>query len=158
MTLTDIILLIFLLGLGVGAAWLAFVEYRLRVNSQRLSLLLTGRGGADLEQALRDYVTRMDRTESETQQIKTRLMQLERFQPFHLQHVGVVRYNPFADKGGDQSFAIAILDAHADGLVMTGLHSRSDMRVYTKPVVGGQSTYALTAEELEAIARAMGKK
>ena len=71
------------------------------------------------------------------------------------QHVGIVRFNPFSDKGGDQSFAIAILDDHADGIVLSSMQSRTDNRVYGKPVVGGQSTYTLGNEEREAIARAM---
>ncbi len=82
-------------------------------------------------------------------------MQLEGRQPYLLQHIGVIRFNPFQDKGGDQSFVVAILDDHADGVVLTGLHSRVDSRVYAKPVVRGQSNYTLTGEEKEAIARAM---
>jgi hypothetical protein len=65
-----------------------------------------------------------------------------------------VRFNPFADKGSDQSFAVAFLDEHGDGVVFTGLHSRTDVRVYAKPIVGGASTYPLTNEESEAIHRA----
>ena len=72
-----------------------------------------------------------------------------------MQHVGVVRFNPFADKGGDQSFAMAILDDQANGAVISTIHSRVEVRVYAKPVIGGQSTYTLTAEEKDAIARAM---
>jgi hypothetical protein len=68
-----------------------------------------------------------------------------------------VRFNPFADKGGDQSFAVALLDDLGDGVVFTGLHSRTDVRVYCKPVVGGASTYPLTNEEAEAITRANSK-
>ncbi|HEX9075532.1 MAG TPA: DUF4446 family protein, partial [Anaerolineae bacterium] len=64
----------------------------------------------------------------------------------------------FPDKGGDQSFTVAILDDHADGVVLSGLHSRADSRVYAKPVVRGQSNYTLTGEEKDAIARAMGPR
>ncbi len=36
-----------------------------------------------------------------------------------IQRVGVVRYNPFADTGSNQSFVLDILDARGDGLVLS---------------------------------------
>jgi hypothetical protein len=100
----------------------------------------------------------MDRTDETIKQFNARTAAVERQVPFSVSHVGVVRFNPFADKGGDQSFAVAFLDDHSDGVVFTGLHSRSEVRVYAKPIVGGTSTYPLTDEESEAISRALTKK
>ncbi len=137
------------------AAWLGFLEYRYQTLARSFRLLMTGRGGADLEATLMDYVGRMARVEQIAGAVQERAMQLEGRQPYLLQHIGVIRFNPFQDKGGDQSFVVAILDDHADGVVLTGLHSRMDSRVYAKPVVRGQSNYTLTGEEKEAIARAM---
>ncbi|MFN8475888.1 MAG: DUF4446 family protein [Anaerolineae bacterium] len=71
-----------------------------------------------------------------------------------VQYVGVVRFNPYHDTGGDQSFAIAMLDDHSDGLVMTGMHSRNGVRLYAKPVARGRSTYPLSDEERRAIEQA----
>jgi hypothetical protein len=71
-----------------------------------------------------------------------------------VQGVGIVRFNPFGDTGGDQSFAIALLDAQGDGLVLTSLYGRAESRIYAKPVQGGQSPYPLTAEETQAIRQA----
>lgn len=149
-----LILLLFLFVLGLGG-WVAFIEYRYRQLAQAFRLLMTGRGGADLEATLIDFVARMDRVEQITHAVDERVAGVEVKLPYLIQHVGITRFNPFADKGGDQSFVVAILDAHADGVVLSALHSRVDVRVYGKPVVGGQSTYTLTAEEREAIARAM---
>ena len=147
-----IILIVFILILG---GWVAFLEYRYRQLASSFRLLMTGRGGADLEATLMDFVARMDRVEQMTEGMDSRVAGLEVKLPYLVQHVGIVRFNPFADKGGDQSFVMAILDDHADGAVLSALHSRIDVRVYAKPVVGGQSTYTLTSEEKEAIARAM---
>ncbi len=166
---TGFTLVEFLLFLVVGAVviWIATLEFRFLRLTRTLRLLFMGRSGADLEQVLRDYIQRMDgadenmktlnsRLDQTVSSLTNRMGQIEARAPTSLQHVGVVRYNPFEDKGGDQSFAIALLDDHANGLVMTGLHSRNDSRVYAKPVVGAKSTYPLTQEELEAIKRAMG--
>ena len=73
-----------------------------------------------------------------------------------LQNVGVVRFNPYHDTGGDYSFAVALLDAAGSGVVLTGLYHRDRCRVYAKPVAAWDSTYTLTDEEREAIEQARG--
>ncbi len=152
-----LIIVLFVLVVILGA-WVAFVEYRHQNLARSFRTLLTGRGGVDLEATLLDYVGRMDRVEQVAHGMEERAAMMETQYPYLLQHIGVVRFNPFPDKGGDQSFVVAILDGHADGVVLSGLHSRVDSRVYAKPVVGGQSTYTLTDEEKTAIARAMKPK
>ena len=71
-----------------------------------------------------------------------------------IQHVGVVRYNPFDDTGSNQSFALALLDAQGNGVVISSLHSRQQTRVYLKEIVGGRSEAQLSGEETEAVGRA----
>lgn len=73
-----------------------------------------------------------------------------------LQKVGVVRFNPFAGEGdgGDQSFAIAILDEKNNGFVISSLHARTETRVYTKPITDGSSSYHLSEEEAQAVKHA----
>ena len=68
-----------------------------------------------------------------------------------LQHIGLVRFNPFDDTGSDQSFAIALLDDQRDGVVLSSLHGRSNTRVFAKPVAGGTSPHHLSDEEAQAI-------
>jgi hypothetical protein len=74
-----------------------------------------------------------------------------------LQRVSLVRFNPFHDVGGDQSFSLAMLDDHGDGVVFTTLFSRDGCRTYAKPIQNGQSRYALSEEEREAIKQARGR-
>ena len=68
-----------------------------------------------------------------------------------LQHIGMVRFNPFDDTGSDQSFAIALLDDRRDGVVISSLHGRANTRVFAKPVTDGGSPHNLSDEESEAI-------
>jgi len=63
----------------------------------------------------------------------------------------VIRYNPFGDTGGDQSFSIALLDLKDNGIVISSLHSRSGTRIYAKPIISGQSSHNLTEEEKDVI-------
>ena len=74
-----------------------------------------------------------------------------------IQRVGVVRFNPFPDTGGNQSFVMAMLDARGDGVVLSSLHSRGGTRVYLKQVTTGRAEIALSQEEIQAIGRALGR-
>ena len=68
--------------------------------------------------------------------------------------VGLVRFNPFEETGGNQSFALALLDAEGDGWVLSSLHARSGTRVYAKSIAKGRSEAALSEEETAAIRQA----
>jgi hypothetical protein len=72
------------------------------------------------------------------------------------QRIGLVRFNAYHDTGGEYSFALALLGANGDGVVMSGLYHRERCRVYAKAVSGWESPHSLTEEEQEAIARARG--
>jgi len=69
--------------------------------------------------------------------------------------VGLVRFNPFEDTGGNQSFALALTDATGNGFVVSSLHTRTGTRVYAKAIADGRSDGALSEEETEALRRAM---
>ena len=73
---------------------------------------------------------------------------------FSVQKIGMVRFNPFSEVGGDQSFSIALLDGKDDGLVMTSFYTKEGNRVYGKPIKNGKSQYALSQEEIKAITTA----
>jgi len=73
----------------------------------------------------------------------------------HLQKMGFVRFNPFSDTGGDQSFCLAILDGQDNGIVISSLHSREQTRVYAKEIVAGKPKgVELSKEEREALKKA----
>ena len=89
--------------------------------------------------------------------LDVRATTLEREGRKAFQRLGVVRYNPFDDTGGNQSFVVALLDADGDGVLLTSLHSRQATRLYAKPVRGGRSDASLSAEEVEALGIALGR-
>lgn len=77
----------------------------------------------------------------------------------HIQKVGLVRFNPFPDTGGDQSFSLAILDGHDDGFVISSLHGRDYTRIFAKPVKNGKGEkFELSQEEQLAITKAVKLK
>ena len=74
-----------------------------------------------------------------------------------LTRVGVVRFAAFEDMGSDLSYAVAMLDSHNNGVVLSSIFGREDSRSYVKPIQDGQSSYTLTDEEQQALKEAMQK-
>lgn len=92
-----------------------------------------------------------ERIEETTQEVK----ELKREMKKAVTNIGIVRFNPFKEIGGDQSFSIAFLNAENDGVVVTSYYGREMNRVYAKHVKKGKSESMLAQEETEAIARAI---
>jgi len=85
------------------------------------------------------------------ERISLELENLKKENKFNIQKVGLVRFNPFREVGGNQSFSIALLDGTDSGVVITSLYTRNENRIYGKPIKNGQSEYLLSEEEKKAI-------
>jgi hypothetical protein len=108
----------------------------------------------DLESAVDSAFRRLDDLGRRVDGLAGRLPVVEEQGKHAVQRVGVVRFNPFEDTGGNQSFALALLDSQQDGIVVSSLHSRQNTRIYLKAIVGGRSETALSDEEAEALRKA----
>jgi hypothetical protein len=64
---------------------------------------------------------------------------------------GLVRFDAYNEMSGQQSVAIALLDAEQSGLVLSSIHHRDQARLYVKHVVRGDPEYPLSPEEIEAV-------
>ena len=102
-----------------------------------------------------DLLTRVHDAIRQVEAVEGRATVLERDLRRAFSRVGLVRYNPFEDTGGNQSFALALLDEHGDGFVMSSLHARNQTRVYAKGVRAGQPDSAMSGEEHEALKAAL---
>ncbi|MFN2465949.1 MAG: DUF4446 family protein [Candidatus Dormibacteria bacterium] len=136
------------------AAWLAVTNVRLNRMVRHYRRLGRGVGTDKLEQLLEQVIDRSDLATREVAAVRQELLALAGAVESHLQCVGMVRYNAFEDTGGDQSFALALLDAHGNGAIFNGLYHRNDCKVYAKPVRDWKSTYSMSDEETMAIRKA----
>ena len=132
------------------------VARRTRRIDARLRGLTRGGDGASLEAILGGRLDKVDEVSRELDELAARMAILEGAQRRAFQRVGLVRYNPFEETGGNQSFALALLDAAGDGWVLSSLHARSGTRVYAKAIKGGRGDAALSEEETAAIRQATG--
>lgn len=149
-------------GAGLVALLALLLALILLIRQNRLlkryRLLLQGQTGQDLEQILLDQNASLESVQSQLSGLSRQVAILAEEGRLHVQRVAMLRFNAFPDTGSDLSFAIALLDANQNGLVLSSLYSRSESRVYAKPVHAGQSTYALSDEEKQVLGQAMGQK
>jgi hypothetical protein len=124
----------------------------------RLDTILGDTSNPNTAQMLAEYLGTVRRTAASVEDMRAEHDELVRLMPSVIRHVGLVRFSPFHDTGGDQSFALALLDGKGDGVVVTGLHSRHDSRLYAKPIESRRSAYSLTPEEREAMEHAVSGK
>ena len=88
--------------------------------------------------------------------LNTKLSELEKDGFGHVQKVRLLRYNPYNDVGGDQSFSVALLDKKGTGVVVTSLHTRSGTRVFAKQVIVGKANkYEFSKEEEQVVKEAL---
>jgi uncharacterized protein (DUF58 family) len=150
-------LIVVALVVAVGLLLVAFVVLARR--SRRLSARLVGitrdSEGESLEAVLEAHLDKVIEVARRLDDVAARTKILETRQPRAFQRTGLVRYNPFEETGGNQSFALALLDADGDGWVLSSLHARTGTRVYAKAIVGGRSDTGLSEEESAAIKQAM---
>lgn len=105
---------------------------------------------------LKEVLSQLKELKGNFEKISKELEELRERNKFSVQKVGLVRFNPFKEVGGDQSFSAALLDGENNGVVITSLYSREENRVYGKEIKAGQSQYPLSEEEKEAIKKAVG--
>ncbi len=133
----------------------AFLVRRTRTLARRLSAITRGSEERSLEAILEAHLTRVHQAVRDLAEVEARTTVLERDLRRSFSRVGLVRYNPFEDTGGNQSFALALLDDHGNGFVVSSLHTRNQTRVYAKGVTGGRPDAAVSDEEADALRRAL---
>jgi len=138
---------VYIIGVAIAlllAGWILWIETRLKK-------FFKGKKAQDLEKVLisldndfKKITVRQGETEKYLETVEQRLKN-------SVQNVNIVRFNPFDDAGSNQSFSIAFLNEHGDGVTISSLYSREDVRIYAKPIKNYQSEYTLTEEEKEVI-------
>lgn len=129
-----------------------FFLLRKRINN------IFGKGKSkDLEKVLNIYVKDVHKYFEDVEELKNFSNKLYGLAEKSIQKVGFIRFNPFDEVGGDQSFSISLLDLNNNGILITSLFGRDGTRIYSKPIENGQSKYHLSEEEKEALKKAIKK-
>ena len=106
---------------------------------------------------LKEILNQFKDLEQKFDKLSEKLECFKKDNKFSIQKVGIIRFNPFKEIGGDQSFSIALLDGSNSGIVITSLYTKEANRVYGKPIKNGKSEYSLSEEEIKALEVAKNK-
>lgn len=152
-------ILVLVLGEVIVLGFLVFFWLRLRKMQADLTIFFGGKEAKKLETVLLDQLKEVKALDQEIQELFGISNQLRELCLKSLHKTNVVRFNPFKEVGGNQSFSVVLLDGKNSGVVISSLHTREGTRVYAKPVVLGDANgFPLTEEEKLAISQAIQNK
>lgn len=143
---------------GALVVWLAALSFWVYKTSAHYSKLIRATGKLELKAALEKLLDEQEKVNLHLKELEGLVAELEKKGEGHFQKMGVVRFNPFSETGGDQSFALSLLDQKDSGVVILSLHNREGTRIYAKTVKTGKSRYELSKEETKAIEEARKNK
>ncbi len=150
MNVTILSLLVALIAIFVAT----YCIWQVIILRRRFTTALTNGDGDSIENTLAAHFKRVESVDSHLGQLDDAYKRLAASGSLASQKISIVRFNPFGDTGGDQSFVLAVLDAHNSGYVITSIHGREGTRMYVKPIDYGKSKYQLSEEEKQALGQA----
>ena len=127
---------------------------RVKRLSRRLERMTVGIEAESLPDMLSEVIERLHAGEHRTEMIEHSVAILQAKIPSCIQRFGMVRYDAFDNVGGQQSFSMALLDGQNNGVVLTSVYSRMDIRVYAKSIANGTASHPLSEEEEQALREA----
>lgn len=149
---------VFWAGFLIVLLWLSFLSFYLIRTVNHYKRLTRGVEKKDLKSILEKALKGIETNTQRISELEKATKEIKKEELFHVQKIGLLRFSPFSNTGGDQSFVLALLDAQDSGVVISSLHSRTATRIYAKSVKGGKGErYKLSKEEKEAIGIAQKK-
>lgn len=143
-----------LIGLIIAGIWLSIISLILFKIYRHYRTLTHEVKKGSLIKVLDKVIEHEAKNAGDLANLKRELKRTQEEAIPHIQKVGLQRFNPFSELGGDHSFSLALLDGKEDGIILTGLHTRERTRVYIKHVKKGKSKYELSKEEKKALTKA----
>jgi len=136
---------------GIIVVWLSIVTFL--VVSVKIFFNKLGKSinKGNLVEVLNDILKTEKKNQLEIVDIKKEILSVVEKDRLHLQKVGLVKFNPFEEVGGEHSFSLCLLDGFDNGVVLTGLHTRDRTRAYLKEVKKGKAQVELSKEETKAL-------
>jgi hypothetical protein len=154
------LILMGLAGISIVAIFLSIWCFvKISSISKQSAIFFEGKNGKSLEEIITKNIAGLKLLDSEIQEIYNISNQINKLALKSIHKFGIIRFNPFNDIGGDQSFSVALLDGKNSGVVISSLHTKEGTRVYAKPISKGEAEkYPLTEEEKKAINMALQNK
>ncbi len=120
----------------------------------RFKKIFMGTKAKDLEGVMYTIGRHMEQLEGTQKEINKHLELVDSKMKKTIRNIETIRFNPFEEAGSNQSFAIAMLNDEGDGVVLSSLYARDRMSIFAKPVKKHTSTFDLSKEEKDVVAKA----
>lgn len=150
------ILLIILTILSLGLA--GYVFWQQTILQRKYGQFLKGTDAKQVEELIKSYSNDVEKSLDQIDELAGFVAKLHKTQQLAVSKLSMVRFNPFGDTGGDQSFCLALLDHTNSGIVISAVHARSGTRIYAKDIIEGKSQHNLSKEESKALNQAINQK
>lgn len=144
-----------LFSFSVIILWLLVISYFLWRSLSHYNKLGKGLTGKNFKSIIENLLKDVSNNRTDLDYLKSYCDKIQKEGILHIQKIGLVRFNPFKDTGGDQSFILSLTDGNDTGVIISGLYARSGTRWYAKKVVKGKSVeHDLSDEEKKALKEA----
>lgn len=145
--------------IGMLFVWNIFLQILIGKLNKKQTALFKGKKGADLEKVTLENNSKIQNLLKQTDDLYQKTEENKQHSLKSIHKVGLLRFNPFREIGGDQSFSLALLDNDDNGIILSSLYSREGVRIYAKSIQKGQSIkYPLTEEEKQTLKNASIEK
>lgn len=123
----------------------------------KLRKLFAGGNAKSLENLMIEIMEDLKKVHKYESEISAHLGHVEKRLQRSIQGFDLKRFNPFADSGSNQSFAVSLVNEEGDGIVISSLYARDRHSIFAKPISQLKSIYDLTDEEKEVLKNAHEK-
>ena len=148
----------FILFASIIILWLIIISHFLWRSLSRYNKLGKGLTGKNFKSIIESLLKDVSDNRTDIDYLKSYCDKIQKEGLLHIQKIGLVRFNPFKDTGGDQSFILSLVDGNDTGVIISGLYARSGTRWYAKRIVKGKSAeHDLSEEEKKALKEASSR-
>lgn len=129
--------------------WIAYIHFR-------FNRLVKTAHKDNIEKSLVEIYSYLEKNHKQNHEIVSHLKVLDKKIHTSPRGLGVVMFKAFdgMKSGGTNSFSLALINEKGDGVIMSTLHSRDRVNVYSKEVTAFKAQVLLTEEEQQALTKA----
>ncbi len=135
--------------------WLSVLTFLILKQRNFVKELFPKDGSREIRNKFNEVIEAISVFEKNNQILENRLIGFKKDSLDYISKFSVLKYNPYNDTGGDQSFSLVLLDGKMDGVLITSLHSRAGTRTYLKSIKKGLSELELSKEETTVLKKAI---
>ncbi len=138
----------------VGLLVLGLLIWNIKLHG-RLTRLMHGKQAITLEDSFNAMRVDLQKLEVFRNDLEAYLKIVDKRLSQSIRGVEAINFNAFAGaESGGKSFAIAFLNEHGDGVIISSLHTRDRVNVFTKRIAHFASEIPLSEEEEKALTNA----